>query len=473
LDLSIIPLWRKRRYDATHSTGRGYDVPPSSRISWTNKSVLRFAGKSDPIGLIEEKARELVLRARDAGWSGPPYNPIAIADLLKIPVEASGDVADARTVATDSGVRIEFNPTRPRERVRFSIAHEIAHTLFSDVAEQTRHRGGSTTATDEWQLEMLCNLAAAEFVMPAGSLPPTEQLPKIEQLMVERRKFDVSTEAFLMRVVKATTEPVVMFCASPVAGQGDKPSYRVDYSVGSKSAPAVVAAGAVIPNDSVVYSCTAIGQTNRSSELWATGGDLPIECVGIPAFAGATYPRVVGIVRFRAQDADPVAIKVVHGDVLRPLGTGPKVICQLVNDQARTWGGGVARSAAQKYPVAQQQFSHWIVGVPKRDRLGRVHFADVGNDTYIASLVAQEGFGASSTPRIRYVPLERCFRMVAEFAVHHGSAVHMPKIGAGQSGGSWDTVEEIVQDALIAKGVHATVYDLPPRRQNTGAELLI
>jgi Zn-dependent peptidase ImmA (M78 family) len=76
--------------------------------------------------------------------------------------------------------------------VRFSIAHEIAHTLFSDVAEQTRHRGGAATTTDEWQLEMLCNLAAAEFVMPIGSLPPTDQLPKIEELMCERRNFDVS-----------------------------------------------------------------------------------------------------------------------------------------------------------------------------------------------------------------------------------------------------------------------------------------
>ena len=389
----------------------------------------------------------------------------------RIPVEASGDVVDARTVTTDLGVRIEFNPTRPRERVRFSIAHEIAHTLFPDVGEETRHRGGAAKAADNWQLEMLCNLAAAEFVMPAGSLPPTDLLPKIEELMTERRRFDVSTEAFLIRIVKATMEPVEMFCASPAENSDDKPSYRLDYSVNSKSAPAILAARMAIPADSIVYSCTAIGQTNRACERWATGSNLPIECVGIPGFVGATYPRVGGIIRFRAQDADAVAIKVVHGDVLKPLGIGPKVICQLVNDQARNWGGGVARSTAQKYPIAQQQFSHWIVGVPKRNRLGQVHFADVGNNTYIASLVAQEGFGASITPRIRYVPLERCFRVVAEFAVTHGSAVHMPKIGAGQSGGSWEAVEEIVQDALIAKGVRATVYDPPPRRQNTGVEL--
>jgi Zn-dependent peptidase ImmA (M78 family)/O-acetyl-ADP-ribose deacetylase (regulator of RNase III) len=448
-------------------------VSTSSRIVWTNKSVLKFAGDADPISLIEEKARQLVLQARDAGWSGPPYNPVAIADLLRIPVEASGDVADARTVASERAITIEFNPTRPRERVRFSIAHEIAHTLFPDVADQTRHRGGAASTTDEWQLEMLCNLAAAEFVMPVGSLPPTDQLPRIEELMCDRRKFDVSAEAFLIRVVKTTAEPALMFCASPIKSQHSKLTYRVDYSMGSKSSLAILAAGLRIPSDSIVYSCTAIGQTNRATESWITKRELPIECVGIPAFPGTVYPRIAGIVRFSSRDAELDAVDVVHGDVLSPIGTGPKVICQLVNDQARTWGGGVARSAAQKYPAAQQQFSQWIVGIPKRERLGQVHFAKIGDNTYIASLVAQEGYGASKAARIRYAPLERCFCTVAKFAMDHGAKVNLPRIGAGQSGGSWDTVEEIIWDTLIAKGVRVTIYDLPPRRLNAGAELLV
>jgi Zn-dependent peptidase ImmA (M78 family) len=67
---------------------------------------------------------------------------------------------------------------------------------------------------------MLCNLAAAEFVMPLGSLPPSSHLPKIEPLMSDRRRFDVSAEAFLMRVVKTTAEPALMFCASPVEREG-------------------------------------------------------------------------------------------------------------------------------------------------------------------------------------------------------------------------------------------------------------
>jgi len=390
------------------------------------------------------------------------------------PAAGHSEVLDARTVAGDAGVRIEFNPTRPRERVRFSIAHEIAHTLFSDVADETRHRGGSATAPDDWQLEMLCNLAAAEFVMPLGSLSPSETLPKIEQLMSDRRKFDVSAEAFLIRVVKTTAEPALMFCASAVEREGEHPHYRIDYSVPSKSAPSMIATGASIPKSSILYSCTAIGQTCRASDTWITDGPLPVECGGIPGYVGTKFPRIAGIARFRDEDAEQDGLNIVHGSVLAPAGNGHMVICQLVNDQARVWGGGVARGSAQKYPAAQQKFSQWIVEIPKRERLGRVHFAAVSPDLTIASLIAQEGFGAAASPRIRYSPLEQAFSAVAQFALDHNASVHMPRIGGGQSGGEWDTVEEIVRDTLTFRGVAVTVYDLPPKRQTAAAaELLI
>src|SRR5262249_7217918 len=161
--------------------------------------------------------------------------------------------------------------------------------------------------------------------------------------------------------------------------------------------------------------CTAIGQTAHASESWITGKPIGIECVGIPGFPGTRFPRVAGIARFRIQDAEQDGLHVVHGNVLAPAGSGPKVVCQLVNDQAKIWGGGVARASAKKYPAAQQQYADWIIGIPRRERLGRVHFATAGVDLTIASLVAQEGFGASSSPRIRYAPLEHAFLAVADF----------------------------------------------------------
>lgn len=99
-------------------------------INWTNSSVRAFAKNTDPLATIEEAARALVLKAREKAWEGPPFNPLRIAEMLEVQIEANSSVADARLVATESGPKIEFNPQQPRERVRFSIAHEIAHLLY-------------------------------------------------------------------------------------------------------------------------------------------------------------------------------------------------------------------------------------------------------------------------------------------------------------------------------------------------------
>jgi O-acetyl-ADP-ribose deacetylase (regulator of RNase III) len=437
-------------------------VARSQGIQWTNKSVLKLAKGDDPIAVIEKRARDLVLRARDAGWSGPPFNPVAVADLLKIPVEANASVPDARIISREKRLIIQFNPTQARARVRFSIAHEIAHALFDDVADEIRNRGGSRSSSDDWQLEVLCNLAAAEFVMPAGSMPSSEELPPIEELMVRRKEFDVSAEAFLIRATKMTNEPIVMFCASAVQADAEPVRYRIDYTVPSKSAPSISFAGRLVPPNSIVHACSAISHSDKRVEKWFSMDAMGVECVGTPAYLGTSVPRVAGILRFgKAKRHD--ALKFIHGDVLAPCGSDAKIVCQLVNDQARFWGGGVAKNASRKYPEAQRAFAQWFANVPRSKRLGSVHFAQADKSIVIASLVGQKGFGPSSTPRIRYAALERCFEQVSEYAMSKSATVHMPRIGSGQSGGQWDTVEEIVRNTLVSNNVEVTVYDLPPK----------
>ena len=135
---------------------------------WTNASVLRL-GTDDPVAEITARARSIALAGMDKGWNGPPFDPIALAELLGIDVVANASIRDAQTVPVPRGkVRIEFNPNRPRGRTRYSVAHELAHTLFPDVAEKVRHRGlHHGSGRDDWQLEALCNIGAAELLMPS------------------------------------------------------------------------------------------------------------------------------------------------------------------------------------------------------------------------------------------------------------------------------------------------------------------
>jgi len=99
--------------------------------TWTNASVLKFAEGRDPVKVVVQFARDIVLDAIDKGWSGPPFDPMKLADLRGLRTSPRGDIRDARTVlAGHDRVLIEYNPNRPSGRLRYSIAHEIAHTFF-------------------------------------------------------------------------------------------------------------------------------------------------------------------------------------------------------------------------------------------------------------------------------------------------------------------------------------------------------
>lgn len=138
--------------------------------TWTNGSVKALAGDSDPVHAITERARTLAIKAIQEGWSGPPYDPFALAEYMNIAVVAREDIPEARTVPAGAGYVIEFNPNRPRSRVKYSIGHELAHTLFPDCSERVRNRVTHRDMKgDDWQLETLCNIGAAELLMPVGS----------------------------------------------------------------------------------------------------------------------------------------------------------------------------------------------------------------------------------------------------------------------------------------------------------------
>lgn len=243
-------------------------------IRWTNSSALALAGGADPVAAVQEAAQSLVLKAREAGWAGPPFNPLKIVEMLGAKTAANAVIADARLLVSPSGPVVEYNPQQPRERMRFSIAHEVAHMLFPDWRDEVRNRGGSTSA-DDWQLEMLCNIAASEFVMPIGSLPAGMESATIEDLMRERRRYDVSTEAFLIRFAKVTDTPVSVFFASPVDQINGPRSYRIDYSVTSPVAPWASVQGRLLPPESAACGCTAIGHTDSAVESWFSGSDAP------------------------------------------------------------------------------------------------------------------------------------------------------------------------------------------------------
>jgi O-acetyl-ADP-ribose deacetylase (regulator of RNase III) len=449
----------------------GRERTSSTRHSWTNPSVrklLEATKASDPIDAITERARRVVLGAIDAGWSGPPFDPLRLADHLGLRVLPRDDVRDARTVP-DVGVssRIEFNPNRPRGRVRYSIAHEIAHTFFPDCAEQIRNRSRhDEIAGDEWQLEAMCNIGAAEILMPFGSLPDVRKLAlTMESMLALREQFDVSMEALLIRIARSSERPLAMFCASRLEVGRLADRYRVDYSIPSPTWREAPRWRGVLPESTALSGCTAIGFTTTSRESWSPDGPrMQVDALAIPSYPGSKFPRVVGLAkRLDERTSTPSApVTFVRGDALEPRGSGKRFLVHVVNDKTPNWGGGgFAQAVKRRWPRAQGEFRRWVEENQRALTLGKTHLVNVGEGISIASVVAQKGYGPSATPRVRYAALRQGLEAVAESAKNAGASLHMPRIGAGQGGGSWVIIEDLIQSVCAAAGLSVTIYDLP------------
>jgi len=433
--------------------------------AWTNPSVLALAGDSDPVKVITERARTLVMNAIQGGWSGPPYDPFVLADHLNLAVVAREDIPDARTVPTRSGYTIEFNPNQPRARIKYSICHELAHTFFPDCDKRVRNRvTHRDTKGDDWQLEALCNIGAAELLMPIGSIPSLErERLTIDAILDARKQHEVSAEAVLLRAIRLTSDQCCAFSSSCRQFLRDAQSrYVIDYVVGSRSWMGGVGAGAVLPVRTAASECIAIGFTHKGHETWDSVGAVKVECLGVPPYPNQELPRVLGIARPQQQvPVDIAEITYVRGDASRPRGSGPNILAQIVNDGAFTWGGGFSLTVRKKWPVAQQAFRAWAERERRNLRLGNLHVSEINENLAVASMVAQHGYGPSPKPRIRYAALGACLEKLGELAAKRGATVHMPKIGSGQAGGSWDVIREVVRETVCTHGVSVFVYELP------------
>ncbi len=431
---------------------------------WTNSSVLALATGTDPIESIINRAKDEVRQAIQQGWKGPPFDPFELAENMGIALSPRSDILDARILSAGfKRFKIEYNPARPRGRMRFSVAHEIAHTLFPDCGEMVRNRNRLIdSVADDWQLELLCNLAAAEFLMPVGSeLNPANPVT-IDNLLSLQKQFDVSTEAIAIRLTKITQEPCTLFVASKANDDTESEHYHAEYSVPSRTSRLTIPYGTLI-EDTVLSQCTAVGYPAKGEHAKiADQSDIHLECVGIPPYPGHGLPRVVSIASSRRlKPYGTPSVLELFGDALEPRGNGRRLIAHIVNDKTATWGAGFGRAVRERYPIAQSEFRQWVARDKSNLNLGNIHVSPISDDLVLVHMVAQHGYGESSKPRLRYDALTECLRKVKGIAKKKQASVHMPRIGTGYAGGNWPYILELVDEYLDKDGIQVTIYTLP------------
>ncbi len=83
-------------------------------------------------------------------------------------------------------------------------------------------------------------------------------------------------------------------------------------------------------------------------------------------------------------------------------------------------------------------------------------------NVWVANLIGQHDIKRSQGSKpIRYEAISQGLSCVAQQALSKGASVHMPRIGCGLAGGTWDKIEPIIQVELSDKDIPVFVYDLP------------
>jgi IrrE N-terminal-like domain len=477
----------------------------SASQEWTNASLQKLVGDRDPIAAMSEIVAELLLAAADAGAVGSPTNPFELAELMGIGLRPHFDVADARLVAgeshgtstsatvevkwgsaplgkfvsSDRPLVIEYNPTRPRGRLRYSVAHELAHALFPDASEEVRRRTHTGAVEelgedDSWQLELVCNVAAAELLMPTDAIEGLVNLDtNIDFLMAQRARFNVSTEALLRRLVHATDRPMALAAFSRIRDSQQSP-LRCEYVLGSRAWTGPLARGVVVPANTVLAIPTAVGQTAHGMvALSEPKTDMATQAVGIPPYPRRRLPRVLALIE-PADAAAPGADRIRFitrdlADALRGLddpertAVGRIIVAHVVSDSGHAWGRyGVAGTLGKLLPSAAAAFRAWSIASKDNLALGNAHIVDVQTDAghmvTVASMLAQRGYGPSSTPRLSYTALAEALEKVSARAAATDAEVHIPRIGAGQAGGRWDLIQTTIERTMLDRGVSVVVY---------------
>ncbi|MBB6110564.1 O-acetyl-ADP-ribose deacetylase (regulator of RNase III), contains Macro domain [Mucilaginibacter lappiensis] len=149
----------------------------------------------------------------------------------------------------------------------------------------------------------------------------------------------------------------------------------------------------------------------------------------------------------------------LKGDATKPAGGGNKIIVHVCNDIGG-WGKGFVLAISKRWPEPAQQYRQWHKS-QLSFTLGQVQFVPVEPDIWVANMIGQHKVykDEQGNPPIRYEAIRDCLQKVAGFARENGATVHMPRIGCGLAGGTWDKIEPIITNELTDKGVGVTVYD--------------
>ncbi|MEV6099357.1 macro domain-containing protein [Nocardia sp. NPDC051981] len=149
------------------------------------------------------------------------------------------------------------------------------------------------------------------------------------------------------------------------------------------------------------------------------------------------------------------------GDATAPSADGPAIIAHICNDLGR-WGKGFVVAVSARWPEPERSYRVWHRHRGSNDfALGAVQLVQVALNLHVANMIGQHGIRSSAgSPPIRYDAVDQNLDTLADLASASKASVHMPRIGCGLAGGTWDRIEPLIHSRLSSRGITVVVYDL-------------
>jgi hypothetical protein len=156
-------------------------------------------------------------------------------------------------------------------------------------------------------------------------------------------------------------------------------------------------------------------------------------------------------------------INYLKGDATNPIiENGNRFIIHVCNNVGG-FGAGFARCVRNKWKVVYEKYNK--LSDSNTLHLGNIQFVSVGNKDnplYVVNMIAQNGYICDSNPvPLNYTALSICLASIDLHLTNFykdKNSIHLPYIGCGLAGGSWNKVSDILQKWLGHRDLY--VYKL-------------
>ena len=152
-------------------------------------------------------------------------------------------------------------------------------------------------------------------------------------------------------------------------------------------------------------------------------------------------------------------VNYITGDATNPQTNGNKIIVHVCNDIGG-WGKGFVMAISKRWKEPEHQYRQWFKSNDNFS-LGQVQFVQVEEELWVANLIGQHKINKDENGNapIRYEAILLGLEKVRQFAIDKNATVHMPRIGCGLAGGTWEKVEPLINKSLLENEIETYVYD--------------